>query len=63
MSNQWYFVFDGKKQGPVSFDTLRTLAASQTLKHTDMLLREGIGWGNMPSPMVQEDLDAGRLMR
>ena len=27
------------------------------------LLREGIGWGNMPLPMVQEDLDAGRLVR
>ncbi len=28
-----------------------------------MLLREGIGWGNMPLPMIQEDLDAGRLVR
>lgn len=28
-----------------------------------MLLREGIGWGNMPVPMVQEDLDSGRLVR
>ena len=27
-----------------------------------MLLREGIGWGNMPVPMVQEDLDSGRLV-
>ncbi|CAO3455252.1 LysR family transcriptional regulator [Azospirillum largimobile] len=27
-----------------------------------MLLREGIGWGNMPLPMIQEDLDAGRLV-
>jgi DNA-binding transcriptional LysR family regulator len=27
-----------------------------------MLLREGIGWGNMPLPMVQDDLDAGRLV-
>jgi DNA-binding transcriptional LysR family regulator len=27
-----------------------------------MLLKEGIGWGNMPLPMVQEDLDAGRLI-
>jgi len=24
-----------------------------------MLLKEGIGWGNMPVPMVQEDLDSG----
>jgi DNA-binding transcriptional LysR family regulator len=28
-----------------------------------MLLREGIGWGNMPRPMVEEDLQAGRLVR
>jgi DNA-binding transcriptional LysR family regulator len=28
-----------------------------------MLLREGIGWGNMPLPMIQEDLDTGRLVR
>ncbi len=27
-----------------------------------MLLRESIGWGNMPVPMVQEDLDSGRLV-
>ncbi|MDD1139670.1 LysR family transcriptional regulator [Pseudomonas sp. TNT2022 ID233] len=27
-----------------------------------MLLREGIGWGNMPTPMIQEDLDSGRLV-
>jgi len=28
-----------------------------------MLLREGIGWGNMPLPMVEEDLQSGRLVR
>ncbi|WP_207458245.1 LysR family transcriptional regulator [Azospirillum sp. SYSU D00513] len=28
-----------------------------------MLLKEGIGWGNMPLPMIQDDLDAGRLVR
>lgn len=28
-----------------------------------MLLREGIGWGNMPMPMIQEDLDSGRLVQ
>ncbi|WP_424811499.1 LysR family transcriptional regulator [Roseococcus sp. YIM B11640] len=28
-----------------------------------LLLREGIGWGNMPLPMVREDLEAGRLVR
>ncbi|GGF47040.1 LysR family transcriptional regulator [Azorhizobium oxalatiphilum] len=27
-----------------------------------MLLREGIGWGNLPEPMVREDLAAGRLV-
>ncbi|HZI04529.1 MAG TPA: LysR family transcriptional regulator, partial [Archangium sp.] len=27
-----------------------------------MLLREGIGWGNMPEPMVREDLESGRLV-
>ena len=27
-----------------------------------MLLREGIGWGNMPMPMVREDLESGRLV-
>jgi DNA-binding transcriptional LysR family regulator len=27
-----------------------------------MLLKAGIGWGNMPKPMVQEDLDSGRLI-
>ena len=27
-----------------------------------LLLKEGIGWGNMPVPMVQEDIDSGRLV-
>lgn len=27
------------------------------------LLRAGLGWGNMPEPMVREDLAAGRLVR
>jgi DNA-binding transcriptional LysR family regulator len=27
------------------------------------LLREGIGWGNMPLPLVQPDLVAGTLKR
>jgi DNA-binding transcriptional LysR family regulator len=26
------------------------------------LLLEGIGWGNMPREMVQQDLDSGRLV-
>jgi DNA-binding transcriptional LysR family regulator len=28
-----------------------------------MLLKEGIGWGNMPLPMIEEDLALGRLVR
>ena len=28
-----------------------------------MLLREGIGWGYMPEPMVHEDIERGRLVR
>lgn len=27
-----------------------------------LLLKAGIGWGNMPLPMVREDIDAGRLV-
>ena len=27
-----------------------------------MLLKEGMGWGNMPGPMVREDIQAGRLV-
>lgn len=27
-----------------------------------LLLKEGIGWGNMPEPMVREDLASGRLV-
>ena len=30
-------------------------------KHT--LLREGIGWGNMPLPLIEQDLRDGRLVR
>ena len=30
-------------------------------KHS--LLREGIGWGNMPLPMIESDLEAGSLKR
>jgi DNA-binding transcriptional LysR family regulator len=28
-----------------------------------MLLKEGIGWGYMPEPMVREDIEAGRLVQ
>jgi DNA-binding transcriptional LysR family regulator len=35
--------------------------ADLATKH--MLLREGIGWGTLPEPMVREDLKLGRLVR
>lgn len=35
--------------------------ADLSAKHA--LLREGIGWGNMPRPMVEADLAAGTLVR
>ncbi|WP_201740613.1 LysR family transcriptional regulator [Paracoccus aeridis] len=35
--------------------------ADLSAKHA--LLTQGIGWGNMPLHMVQDDLDAGRLVR
>ena len=35
--------------------------ADLATKH--MLLREGIGWGTLPEPMVREDLQFGRLVR
>jgi DNA-binding transcriptional LysR family regulator len=28
-----------------------------------LLLREGIGWGYMPEPMVRDDLEGGRLVQ
>ena len=28
-----------------------------------MLVREGIGWGYMPEPMVRDDLEGGRLVQ
>src|SRR5215468_2511574 len=42
--------------------------ATQTWRLADlgakhMLLKEGIGWGYMPEPMVREDVQAGRLIR
>lgn len=35
--------------------------ADLSAKHA--LLRDGIGWGNMPAPMVADDLATGRLVR
>jgi len=34
--------------------------ADLSSKH--MLLKAGIGWGNMPLPMVEEDLASGKLV-
>lgn len=44
------------------------VASAQTWRLADLgakhaLLREGIGWGNMPLPMVEPDLVAGTLVR
>ena len=55
-------------RSPLTKDVTFAVVATRTWRLADlgskhMLLREGIGWGNMPLPMVQEDLDAGRLVR
>jgi len=49
----------GRDFGVVSPRTWRL--ADLGAKHA--LLREGIGWGNMPLPMVADDLAAGTLVR
>lgn len=49
----------GQDYGVIGTRTWRL--ADLGAKH--MLLREGIGWGNMPLPMVREDLASGRLVR
>ncbi len=45
-----------------------SVVATRTWRLADLgakhaLLLAGIGWGNMPSPMIQDDLRAGRLVR
>lgn len=50
---------DGKDFAVIGTRTWRL--ADLGAKH--MLLKEGIGWGNMPVPMVRDDLDSGRLVR
>jgi DNA-binding transcriptional LysR family regulator len=50
---------DGKDRGVIGTQTWRL--ADLGSKH--MLLREGIGWGYMPEPLVHEDIDRGRLIR
>jgi len=44
------------------------VVATRTWRLADLgakhiLLKEGIGWGNMPEPMVREDLEQGSLVR
>lgn len=44
------------------------VASAHTWRLADLgakhiLLKEGLGWGNMPEPMVREDIAAGRLVR
>jgi DNA-binding transcriptional LysR family regulator len=48
----------GRDFGVVGTETWRL--ADLGSKH--MLLREGIGWGYMPEPMVHADVEAGRLV-
>ena len=50
---------DGQDRGVIGTQTWRL--ADLGSKH--MLLKEGIGWGYMPEPMVREDIVKGRLVR
>ncbi len=50
---------EGLDLGVVGTHTWRV--ADLCSKH--MLLRAGLGWGNMPLPLVAEDLERGRLVR
>jgi DNA-binding transcriptional LysR family regulator len=50
---------DGQDRGVIGTQTWRL--ADLASKH--MLLREGIGWGYMPEPMVRDDLEGGRLVQ
>jgi len=50
---------DGQDFGVLSSLTWRL--GDLGAKHA--LLRAGLGWGNMPEPMVREDIAAGRLVR
>ena len=49
----------GEDRGVIGTQTWRL--ADLGSKH--MLLKEGIGWGYMPEPMVRDDLEAGLLVR
>src|SRR6478672_3628454 len=48
----------GQDRGVIGTQTWRL--ADLGSKH--MLLKEGIGWGFMPEPMVREDIETGRLV-
>jgi DNA-binding transcriptional LysR family regulator len=50
---------DGHDRGVIGTQTWRL--ADLGSKH--MLLREGIGWGYMPEPLVREDVESGRLVQ
>ncbi|MBI3838955.1 MAG: DUF4339 domain-containing protein, partial [Planctomycetia bacterium] len=42
MAQQWYWMQDGQKRGPVATAGLRELVAKGQLKPTDMIWREGL---------------------
>jgi DNA-binding transcriptional LysR family regulator len=50
---------DGHDRGVIGTQTWRL--GDLGSKH--ILLREGVGWGYMPEPMVREDLERGRLVQ
>jgi len=54
-------------RSPLTQGSELAVVGTQTWRLADlgakhMLLREGIGWGNMPEPMVRDDLATGRLV-
>ena len=55
-------------RSPLTKDVTFAVVATHTWRLADlgskhMLLRGGVGWGNMPEHMVREDLARGRLVR
>lgn len=54
-------------RSPLTQGTEFAVVGTQTWRLADlgakhMLLKEGIGWGNMPEPMIRDDLATGRLV-
>jgi hypothetical protein len=50
MAGQWYFTREGKRQGPVTLEQLKAMAASGLLTQKDMILEDGSGkWGQVGS--------------